>query len=731
MGSSSTTNTQSGEIPISSIFQVSDLLAAASVDLTNVEELVFSDFEFASVVTGQLLEGGNWDLAPPHQQSEYLGFTPAENGSLQWNIDDEDDVDSDWIDVEEENSIQFGTSNSWNYDYDVNTSLNTQQQVFDDATALKNDLKFRFSPTAEGKTATDSDDFEQYGNSADLFGFNLELKPSDTSQSIADDLKEFALTIDTSSAQSYGVGQAVGISETEVDVGGSLNVYSPVDGAVSSAASGVTNNSVAITEGTSFGGIFGNNIEAPESENITFNAASDLNAVVTVSSDLSSFADTKSDLPEVLVDADAHTRVGIKLPMDGGEGLLLNPANGGFGIANMDMIGGGDVQMSADVRLGADAGAMSTEGRARAIVEVSKVSGLEDSAALSGDDLDIRGVSGADLNSISYSDRGTAEAKTSMDSSIGIHGSSNGEGDLMNSDTDSDPKTETPYEAGGSLSVSTGSQLKASTHSAIIGNGEADAFEIAGESSDEAISETVLGDAFGLYSDKDMGLKMKSADSMDLQIQSDVDIDTTAQAVLGNAKSSGEITQNNGAYNADLQAGSSGFIDADSSTQIKTTAQTVVGNTEAFGTALNTAGIGSSIFSFPGLEAEIDAAAASIGESQAISTAGVAESTLRLSTMGINGVTDGAYSATVDGARLINAVASSSGFTESAAVSGSASQDLVSAGTNQAALGLTDYEITTGDSLEMTSIVEIQSGATSVFGTTTIQSNKKEKLALM
>ena len=715
MGSSSITNTQGREISISSIFQVSKLLDAASInqqDLKDLEELTFSDFEHASVVTGQLLEGAN---------SEYLGFAPAENGFLQWNI--EDGIDTEWSDIQQGNSIQIGESSSY-WNYDIVDSVNTKQLSFDGEDTRKgeadnlsplNDLKFRFSPSAEGKTIADSEYFETNENSANLFGFNLS-----SSQSIADDLKDIALTINTSSAQSYGVGQAVGISETEVDVGGSLNVYSPVDGAVSSAASGVTNNSVAITEGTSFGGIFGNNIEAPESENITFNAASDLNAVVTVSSALSSFADTKSDLPEVLVDADAHTRVGIKLPMDGGEGLLLNPANGGFGIANMDMIGGGDVQMSADVRLGADAGAMSTEGRARAIVEVSKVSGLEDSAALSGDDLDIRGVSGADLNSISYSDRGTAEAKTSMDSSIGIHGSSNGEGDLMNSDTDSDPKTETPYEAGGSLSVSTGSQLKASTHSAIIGNGEVDAFEIADESSDEAISETVLGDAFGLYSDKDMGLKMKAADSMDLEIQSDVDIETTAQAVLGNAKSSGEITQNNGSYNADLQAGSSGFIDADSSTQIMTTAQTVVGDTEAFGTALNTAAIGSSIFSFPGLEAEIDAAAVSIGESQAISTAGIAESTLRLSTMGINGVTDGAYSATVDGARLINAVASSSGFTESAAVSGSASQDLVSAGTNQAALGLTDYEITTGDSLEMTSIVEIQSGATSVFGTTTI-----------
>ena len=77
MGSSSTTNTQSREISISSTFQVSDLLDAASIDqqnLIDVEELTFSDFEHASVVTGQLLEGAN---------SEYLGFVPAENG-VKW-----------------------------------------------------------------------------------------------------------------------------------------------------------------------------------------------------------------------------------------------------------------------------------------------------------------------------------------------------------------------------------------------------------------------------------------------------------------------------------------------------------------------------------------------------------------------------------------------------------------------------------------------------------------------
>ena len=68
------------------------------------------------------------------------------------------------------------------------------------------------------------------------------------------------------------------------------------------------------------------------------------------------------------------------------------------------------------------------------------------------------------------------------------------------------------------------------------------------------------------------------------------------------------------------------MIDADALTQIITAANTVVGDTEASGTALNTAAIGSSQFSFPGLEAEIDAVSGSIGESQAISTSGVAES---------------------------------------------------------------------------------------------------------
>ena len=678
-----------------SFIDISDIFSASEF-LKDDADIVFDNFEFASVVTGQLLQ-------PGQSQDNYIGFLPPDNGSLQWNIRD-DGVITNWRNVQEGDLIKFGANQQGIYHVS-----GQEENGLDSFTGL-DDLIFRFAPSAEANIATKTEFFDD-NNYAELFGF-------EANQPVKNELNDIALRISNSAAQSYAVGQAVGISGTEASVGGDLNISTPVQGAVASGAAAVTSNSVALTEGTSFGGIFGTNIENSQSDNLSLNAAADLNAVAEVTSSISSFADTKADLSHALVDADAHTRVGMKLPADGGFGLLLDPTNGGFGIANIDMTGGGDVQMSADVLIGADAGAKSTEGRARAIVEVSKVSGLEDSASVSGDNLDIKGISGAELSSTSYSDRGNAESKVSMNESMGILARMDDEQELMNGGTVVGDSDSTPYQAGGSLSISTGSQLKASTRSVIVGDGLQDAFEIDGI--DQAISDADLGEAFGLFSEKPMGLRMTAADSMDLDIESEVDIYTTADATLGDAKSSSSIFQNNGAYNANISAGSDGLIDADALTQIITAANTVVGDTEAFGTALNTAAIGSSQFSFPGLEAEIDAVSSSVGESQAISTSGVAESSLALSTMGINGVNSGGVVAKVEGADLINAVATSTGFSESAAVSGSDSRDLVSADTNQSALGLNDYSIKTDNSLEITSIADIESGATSVFGTTSI-----------
>ena len=108
-------------------------------------------------------------------------------------------------------------------------------------------------PSAEANIATKTEFFDD-NNYAELFGF-------EANQPVKNELNDIALRISNSAAQSYAVGQAVGISGTEASVGGDLNISTPVQGAVASGAAAVTSNSVALTEGTSFGGIFGNTIK--------------------------------------------------------------------------------------------------------------------------------------------------------------------------------------------------------------------------------------------------------------------------------------------------------------------------------------------------------------------------------------------------------------------------------------------------------------------------------------
>ena len=106
---------------------------------------------------------------------------------LQWKLET-NGVSSDWEAVEQGNSFQFGTSPQWNYNF--NDGQNTQQHAFTEDSE-QYDLKFRFSPSAEGKTATWADDFEQYDVNGDIVGYNanlfgLSIKPS---QSTVEDLK--------------------------------------------------------------------------------------------------------------------------------------------------------------------------------------------------------------------------------------------------------------------------------------------------------------------------------------------------------------------------------------------------------------------------------------------------------------------------------------------------------------------------------------------------------------
>ena len=75
-----------------SFIDISDIFSASEF-LKDDADIVFDNFEFASVVTGQLLQ-------PGQSQDNYIGFLPPDNGSLQWNIRD-DGVITNWRNVQE------------------------------------------------------------------------------------------------------------------------------------------------------------------------------------------------------------------------------------------------------------------------------------------------------------------------------------------------------------------------------------------------------------------------------------------------------------------------------------------------------------------------------------------------------------------------------------------------------------------------------------------------------
>ena len=247
----------------SSFIDISDIFSASEF-LNDDADIVFDNFEFASVVTGLLLQ-------PGQNQDNYIGFLPPDNGSLQWNIRD-DGVITNWRNVQEGDSIKFSANQQGNY------HVIGEQEIGSDSFSKLDDLIFRFAPSAEANIATKTGFFDD-NHYAELFGF-------EANQTVKNQLNDISLGITNSAAQSYAVGQAVGISGTEASVGGDLNISTPVQGAVASGAAAVTSNSVALTEGTSFGGIFGNTIKNSQSDNLSLNAAADLNAVADVTSSL-------------------------------------------------------------------------------------------------------------------------------------------------------------------------------------------------------------------------------------------------------------------------------------------------------------------------------------------------------------------------------------------------------------------------------------------------------------
>ena len=652
----------------------------------------FDSYDLYSLLKGSPPSSGatiSLDLDPPVS----LGFSPAENGTLQWL-----------------NPISKGWQN-------VDPNLGSQPSIKVGADGA-GDL--RFIPTAEAfRLSSDGPPLTIAQVS------QASATPPTSPQPSVD------LTINSGASFSYASGQAIGLNGVNADVGGDLSVQVPVLGAMSVSSASVSDNSVALADGSSFGGVLGQPSIHGDPDT-AFRSGADLSVLADVKTTISSAASTNVDIASDYADADAHTRVGIKLP-PGGAGYV-DPVQGGFGIVNMDMIAGGEATVRGTTDIGAQTNSDSTSGRARSTTEIGAVAGIGDTAIEAAADLSLTGIAGANLRTDAHSAMGSAESFTSLESLRGIFSDATGSSTTATANNPGfGSHTLAPYLAGGDLAVTAGVNLVAQTSARVVGDGRGDAFEspLQFQTGDSATAIAELGHAYGLASNALGGLLMDAAGRIDLTINSKAQMLTQADAIAGHATAISEILSNNGAVNAVLDAGDSGSIKAGSTTLFETTAHTIVGDSRAQGTALDTVAIGASMFDFAGLGGIVDANALSSGKVKAVSTSGEASASLSSSAGGIQATTANAdwlanpfpgnsFAATMDGAERITAITTNQGFALAAAVAGDGAHNGVSAMANQSALGVDGYSFITSESLHLSSDTQLDSTAHAVFGTTSV-----------
>ncbi len=609
-----------------------------------------------------------------------FNFNPVDNGHLEWLNDD-----GSWTPVTSSTAIKIGASN-------------------------EQDL--RFIPSAE----------------ASRLGGDFELQIAEVGQ--PGGAVTIPLTLNDGAAFSYASGQAIGINAVTADVGGNLTVQVPVLGAMGVSSSGVSDNAVALADGTSFGGVLGNPSFHGDPADVFFRSGADLSVLADVKTRLSADASSSFDSATDYADADAHTRVGVKLPPDASG--YVDPVQGGFGVLNMDMSAGGDATVRGTTDIGGQTTTDSTSGRARSTTEVGDVAGVGDTAIDAAADLNLTGIAGANLRTDAHSAMGSAESFTSLESLRGVFSDATqtGSGSTLNNPGQD---SGAPYHAGGDLSIATGVNLVAHTSASVVGDGQGDAFESLDQHllGDSATAMADLGHAYGLASNAEGGLLMDAAGRIDLTITSKAAILTEADAVAGHATAISDILSNNGAVNAVLEAGDSGSIQASSTTLFNTNAHTIVGDSTAQGTALDTVAIGASMFDFTGLGGIVDANALTSGRVKAVSTKGQASASLESSTGGIqastsnaewldNPFTDRTFDATMNGAERIAAITTNQGFALAAAVAGDGAHNGVTATAIQSALGVDGYTFNTSESMHLSSDTHLDSTAQAVFGTTSV-----------
>ena len=504
---------------------------------------------------------------------------------------------------------------------------------------------------------------------------NATLDPIDTSH-FSSGLQTINLALATSGERAnatdltYIPGQAIGIDGSNITVAGELTILTPVKGSVAGAGSSVNDNAVALVDGTSFGGIHG----VGSANNIIASGDTVINAQAEglVSVDASNYFDSFDDA----VDADATARLGIKSgPV--GSGLV---ANGAYGLRDVDLEVGANLDLTGIVLGQTLATSRSTDGRAHAGSQFASSAGIANTTADVAGDMALTAEGGILTTVEAFSRNGSAISDSTAAAAYGVVSGLKG--------------SETSFEVGGALEADVGLNITMATKATMVGDGvnNNNGFSF----DDEVVADSKIGKSFGLGTLdshlQDLAIDVK--DTLALGITNTASLDSLATAVSGDVTAKGQMAGNTGIYHADLQAGGAGNIDVSIKSRVNSLAETTTGDGLASAYSLHSVGIESSDFVFQDPHSSLSVDVDNGSTARALTKHGSATSHLLSSSAGMLG---DAATDFVRSVASVNALVNDHGFSQAAGISGTGAV----ATADQSAMGVSGYAFSTTDAMAM------------------------------
>jgi len=453
---------------------------------------------------------------------------------------------------------------------------------------------------------------------------------------------------------------------------------------VAGAGSSVNDNAVALVDGTSFGGIHGVGVGKANNIASAGNALINAQAEGYVTVDASNYFDSFDDA----TDADATARLGIK---SGPKGSGLR-ANGAYGVRDVDIEIGGNLDLTGDVLGQTTATSRSMDGRAHAGSQFSSSAGIANSTAAVAGDMTMAAEGGILTNVSSFSRNGSAISDSTAAAAYGVVSGLKG--------------LDTSFEVGGAFSGEAGLNITMHTKATMVGDGVDN--DNGYSFDDEVIADTQIGKSFGLGtldpSRADLLIDVK--DTLGLDISNASLLNTLASAVTGDATAKAKIAGNTGIFRADLESGAAGAVDVNVNGQVHSLAETTTGNVLATGFGLHSVGIESSDFQFSDPSSSISVEVQNDISARSSTKYGSAASHIGSSSAGMLGDSNQDFVRSVES---VNALVNDHGFSQASGISGSGAV----ATADQSATGISGYTFATTSAmtLEANNNIDSQSHA--------------------